>query len=173
MKLMKALILVAMLGAGSLTLATASAATEQVQATAHLKAVQDLMASMQSEKMMRSVAGSSRYESDADRNTAFAKLGKVPAAEIHQRLARALRRHVSMETALEMSKFYSSNYGQRVLQMTYNSGPSYGPQSPSASPSERKELARPAYVKAQKAFDAAEPAIRHEAFVLLQAILRG
>ena len=157
--------------AGMMMLASASWAA--APDAAQVKAVQDMLASMQAEKMMRQTAGASRYASETQREAVFAKLDKVPAAQIHARLAGPVAKLVSTETALEMTKFYASTYGQRVLQQAYNSGPSmYGYKEPQANAAEKAFLKKPAMVQARKAFAAAEPAIRHEAFVLLKAIAK-
>lgn len=139
-------------------------------AAAHVKPVYDMLAAMQAEKLMRSIAGASRFASEEQRKGVFAKLDKVPPAQIYQRLAAPVARLVSAETALEMTRFYLSTYGQKVLKQTYNSGPSYGNNEPVPTAAERKELKRPEYRKAHKAFLEAETGIRHEGFVLLQAI---
>lgn len=150
--------------------ATASAATPNA---AQLQAVRDLMAAMQAEKLMRTTAGASRYASDAQRQAVMDKLSKVPAPEIHQRLAAQVARLISAQTALEMTKFYSSSYGQRLLHQTYNGGPSmYGVQDPKPSGAEKAQLKQPALVKARQEFALAEPAIKHEAFVLLQKLIK-
>ena len=151
--------------------ATASAPATAAPGQAQVQAVQQLMAAMQAEKMMRSTAGASRYANDAQRQAVMDKLSKVPPAEIYQRLAAPVARFVSTETALEMSKFYTSSYGQKVLQQTYNSGPSmYAAQAPTPVGPEKAQLKQPALVKARQEFAQAEAAIKHEAFVLLGAI---
>ena len=172
MKIMKAIVFAAVLGSSPLALAAAAPAAAPVGAPAasHVKPVQDLLAAMQAEKLMRSIAGESRYASDTQRKAVFAKLDKVAPAEVHQRLAAPVARLVSQETALEMTKFYLSSYGQKMLKSTYNSGPSFGDNTPVPTPAERKLLKRPEYVKANKAFMEAETGIRHEAFLLLQSI---
>ncbi|MEO7581010.1 MAG: hypothetical protein ABIT83_25680 [Massilia sp.] len=148
--------------------ATRSAAPSQ----AHVQAAYNLLAAMQAEKMMRMTAGASRYPTEAARLAVMDKLLKVPPATIYQKLALPLAKLVSEETALEMTKMYSSPYGKRLLHDTYNSGPSmYGPVT-EASKAERAELARPALVKAGKALKEAEEPLRHEMFVLLQEINR-
>lgn len=171
MKLVRAMCAAALLATSQLALAAAPvAAPVGVPAAGHVKPVQDMLAAMQAEKMMRSIAGASRYSSEEQRKAVFAKLDKVPAAEVHQRLAAPVARLVSVETATEMTKYYASPYGQRVLKSMYNSGPSYGDNTPVPTAAERKALKNPELVKAQKAFAQAEDGIRHEAFLLLQAI---
>lgn len=166
MKFVKVLLLVGMLVAG----AVARAADDPV---AHLKAVTDLMAAMQTEKMMRTITGTSGFPSEAQRTAAFDKLAKIPPAEIHQRLGRQVRPHLSMATALEMTHFYSTEYGKKVLFRTYNSGATFGGRSaPAPTAAERKDMSRPEFIKAKKEFDAADTAIHHEGFLLLQAINR-
>ncbi len=151
-----------------------AAAVSAVPDAAHVQAVQQLMVAMQAEKMMRSTAGASRYANEAQRQSVFDKLQKVPPGEIHRRLAAPVARVVSAETAVEMSKFYASSYGQKILQQTYNSGPSmYGAQEPVPVGAEKAQLKAPALIKARKEMAAADQAIRHEAFVLLGAIVKG
>lgn len=172
MKMMKMMCLAALLAAGSVAQAGAPAAPAAAgaPAAAHVKTVQDMLAAMQAEKLMRSIAGASRYGSEEQRKGVFAKLDKVPPAEVYQRLSAPVARLVSAETAAEMTKYYLSSYGQKVLRSMYNSGPSYGDNTPAPTAAERKELKRPELVKAQKAFADAEEGIRHEAFLLLQAV---
>ena len=62
-------------------------ATTQVPATmtlaptpAHVKAVQDLLGAMEVEKVLRGVAARSRYPTEAQRKSVFAKLDKTPPA---------------------------------------------------------------------------------------------
>lgn len=180
MKLLKVLSVAAMLAASPLTMAAAPAAPAATAApaaspAAHMKAVQDMLAAMQADKMMRTIAGSSRYSNDAHRDAVFAKLDKVPAAQIFQRLAVPVSKLVSTETALEMTRYYSSSYGQKILKQQYNSRASFSfgaPQAPSATAAERKEMKRPQYIKASKEFAAIEPKIRKEGFNLLQVVTK-
>ena len=138
----------------------------------HVKAVQDLLAAMQAEKMLRNVAGRSRYPSEAQRKAVFDKLNRVPPAEVYQRLAAPVARLVSAETAAEMTRFYNTPYGKQVIHNKYNSSPQM--MMPGATPAvpaeEKKERKRAAYVKASKELADAQPAIDSEAFKLLQAI---
>jgi hypothetical protein len=167
MKFVKVLLLVGMLVSGSF----ARAADEPV---AHLKAVTELMAAMQTEKMMRTITGTSGFPSEEKRAIAFAKLAKVPPAEIYQRLGRQSRRYISLATALEMTHYYKSAYGQKVLFSTYNSRASFGGGGgPVPTAAERKDMARPEFIKAKKEFDEAEQSIRHEGFLLMGAINRA
>jgi len=172
MKLIKVLGFAVLIASSPLAVAAAPVApvTTGAPAAAHLKSVHDMLAAMRADMLMRSIAGASRFASEDQRKSVFAKLDKVPPAQIYQRLTAPVARLVSAETALEMTRFYSSTYGQKVLKQTYNSGPSYGSNEPAPTPAERKELKRPEYRKAHKAFLEAESAIRHEGFVLLQAI---
>jgi hypothetical protein len=148
-----------------------AAQTAAPQAT-HVKAIQDLLGAMQVETMMRGVAGRSRYQSDTQRRAVFAKLDRTAPAEIHRRMAPSLVSIISADTATEMTRFYTTPYGKSVIHRRYNSGPQIiiGGMKPAVPPEERKERKRPAYVKASTALAAAEPAIEHEAFKLLQAI---
>jgi hypothetical protein len=174
MKSMKALgLAVLIVSCGSAFAAAPAAAPAAAVTVGHVKAVTDLMAAMQMEKMMRVIAGSSRYASEQQRNAVYAKLEKVPPAQIHARLAYPLARTISAETATEMARFYSSSYGKKIVYQMYNSRPSYGePPRPAATPAERKDMQRPAFVKASKALAEADGIIRHEAFVLLQSIAK-
>jgi hypothetical protein len=137
---------------------------------AQVKAAHDLLASLQAEKMTRSVAGGSKFPTEQQRQALMAKLDKVPAEEIYNRLAAPVAKLMSAETAAEMTRFYKSTYGQKVLQKTYNGGPSLYDDAPKPTPAEKAELAKPAYIKADKEFQAAKPAIRHEVFVLVSEI---
>ncbi len=160
------------------TLAVASFSWAAPAATtpdaAQVKAAQDMLASMQAEKMMRATASASRYGSEAQRKSVMDKLARVTPAQIYQRMALPVARLVTTDTAVEMTRYYTSSYGQKVLKQKYNSGPSmFAPEAPKPTPAEKKELKRPESVKALKAFAQAEPAIEHEAFVLLSAIIKN
>ena len=154
----------------------ATAPAPGVITVGHVRAVTDLLAAMRMEKMMRTITGSSRYASDAQRSAAYAKLEKVPPEQIYARLAYPLARSISVDTATEMARFYSSSYGQKVVYQMYNSKTSYagaaGPAAPAATPAERKDMQRPGFIKASRALAEADPIIRHEGFVLLQAIAK-
>ncbi|MFM9437072.1 hypothetical protein ACFDR9_004159 [Janthinobacterium sp. CG_23.3] len=157
---------------GAATAAAAPAAAAAPDA-AHIAAVHALLAAMQAEKMMRATAGASNYANPQQRQAVYDKLAKVPAEEIYRRLAGPVARLVSSATATEMTRFYGSAYGKRALFQTYNSGASLYPEgAPTPTPAEKADLKRPAYVAADKALAAAQPAIQHEAFVLLQEIVR-
>jgi hypothetical protein len=177
MRLMTTLGLAALIAVSPALFAAAPAAAPAPAAgvitVGHVNAVSDLLKAMQAEKMMRSVTGSSRFASDAQRTAAYAKLEKVPPAQIYARLAYPLARTISAETATEMARFYSSDYGKKVVHQMYNSGPSMGaPTAPVATAAERKDMQRPAFVKANKALADAQATIRREGFVLLQAIAK-
>jgi hypothetical protein len=139
---------------------------------AHLKAVQDLLGAMQVEKLLRGVAARSRYQSDAQRQAVLAKVDKVPPAEVYRRLATPLAHTISDDTAAEMTRFYNTPYGKQVIYRKYNSSGQIVIPGMTAAvpPEEKKERKRAAYVQASKELAAAEPAIEHEAFMLLQAI---
>ena len=77
----------------------APAAQSAVPAAAHVKAVQDCSASMRTEYVLRGVASRSRYPSEAQRKAIYAKLDKTPPAEMYQRMAPALARVISLDTA--------------------------------------------------------------------------
>lgn len=166
MKSMKVLAAATLMALANLASAAAPANPDAAQ----IKAAHDLLASMQAEKMLRMTAGMSRYPDPKQRDAVMAKLDKTSAESVYQRMAEPVARLLTLETATEMTRFYQSSYGQRVLQQTYNSGASLGPVDIKPSAAEKTELARPAYQKADKAFKEAEPAIRHEAFVLIKAI---
>lgn len=177
MKLLNVLVVASMFATCPLAMAAAPAtpATAAAPTAAHLKAVTDMVAAMQAEKLMRSIAGASRYANDKQRDDTFAKLDKVPPAQIHQRLARLVAPLVSTETATEMARYYASSYGQKVLKQKYNSGASFSfgpPQAPKKTPAETKEMKRPAFIKANKEFAAAEEPIRRQGFQLLQQIVK-
>ncbi|MFC5476593.1 hypothetical protein [Massilia suwonensis] len=152
--------------------ATPPAASSAVPSAAHIKAVQDLLGAMQAENVLRGVAARSRYTSGAQRQAVFAKLDKTPAAEVYQRLAPPLARSISADTAAEMTRFYQTPYGKKVIHSKYNSGPqlSMPGMTAAVAPEEKKERKRAAYVQASKELAAAEPMIEHEAFKLLQTI---
>jgi hypothetical protein len=156
--------------------AFAAAAVPAVQSAAvspaHLKAVQDLLGAMQIEKVLKGVAARSRYPAESQKQAVLAKLDKIPPAEIYQRLAPALTRAISADTAIEMTRFYSTPYGKQVIYKKYNSGAQLimPGMTPAVPPEEKKERKRAAYVRASKELAEAEPAIEHEAFKLLQLI---
>lgn len=151
---------------------TAPAAQSAAANPAHLKAVQDLLGAMQIEKVINGVAARSRYASEAQKQAVLAKLANVPPAEIYQRMAPALTRAISAETAIEMSRFYATPYGKQVIHKKYNSGAQLimPGMTAAVAPEEKKERKRAAYVQASKELAEAEPVIEHEAFKLLQQI---
>jgi hypothetical protein len=151
---------------------TAPAGQAAAASPAHIKAVQDLLAVMEIEKVLRGVAGRSRYQSEGQRKAVFAKLDKTPPAEVYQRLAPPLARIISADTATEMTRFYSTPYGKQVIYNKYNSRAQimFPGMKTAVPPEERKERQRAAYVQASKELADAEPAIEHEAFKLLQLI---
>lgn len=151
---------------------TAPAAQATAANPAHLKAVQDLLGAMQIEKVLKGVAARSRYPAEAQKQAVFAKLDKTPPAEVYQRLAPALTSAISLDTAIEMTRFYNTPYGKQVVYKKYNSGAQLimPGMTAAVAPEEKKERKRAAYVKASKELADAEPAIEHEAFKLLQVI---
>lgn len=153
--------------------APAAATAAAAPGAAQVKAAYDLLAAMQAEKLTRTVAGGSKFSNEQQRLAFMAKLDKVPAAEVYNRLAAPVAKLVSAETAMEMTRFYQSSYGQKVLQKTYNGGPSMYDDAPKPTPAEKAELAKPAYIKADKEFQAAKPAIRHEVFVLVSELAKA
>jgi hypothetical protein len=150
----------------------ASTAKAAAASTEHVKAVEDLLGAMEAEKVLRGVAGRSRYASQAQRDAVFAKLDKVAPAEVYRRMAPALAKDISVDTATEMTRFYKTPYGKKVVYDKYNNRAQI--MFPGArevvAPEEKKERKRAAYVQASQQLAAAQPAIEHEAFVLLQAI---
>lgn len=174
MKILTTLALAGFLASSPLSYAAApTPAPAAVITVGHVQAVTDLLAAMQAEKMMRSIAGSSHYASEAQRAAAYAKLEKVPPVQIYARLAYPLARTVSAETATEMTRFYSSSYGKKVVYQMYNHKAGFGdPAAPPATAAERKDMQRPAFIKASKEMAQANDAIRHEGFVLLQSIAK-
>lgn len=186
MKRSYALTLAALLACAPLTQAAPAAAPAAVPAAtpgasvpvatpdaARVQAVQSMLEAMQSEKMMRSVAGASRYVNDQQRDSVFAKLDKVTPQEIYKRLALPVARVIGTEAANELTAFYASDYGKRLLQQTYNSRASmFPPEPPVPNAAEKKMLKKPALVQARKELVAADATIRHEAFALLQAIIK-
>ena len=173
MKLMKTLVLAVSVATGSVSMAAApvAAPAKKVVTVGHVKAVNALLVAMQAEKLMRTIAGTSRFATEEQRAAAFAKLEKVPATQIHARLAYPLASVISAETATEMARFYNSPHGKKIVYSMYNSKGSYGePVTPAATSAQRKDMQRPEYIKASKELAAADDAIRHEAFVLLQSI---
>jgi hypothetical protein len=152
--------------------AAPAAPSAAVPSAAHVQAIEDLLRAMQIENVLRGVATRSRYQSAAQRQAVFAKLEKVPPAEIYRRLAPSLVPAISADTAAEMTRFYTTPYGRNVIHKRYNSTAQIiipGMQA-GVTPEEKKERKRPAYVRASKELADAEPAIDHEAFKLLQAI---
>lgn len=167
MKLLKVLAL-----AGLMVSLACGAAPAAAPEAAPVAAAQDLLASMQAEKMLRMTAGMSRYANDKQRQDVMAKLAKVPPEEVYKRLAGPVAHLLSPETTVEMTRFYRSSYGKRVLAQTYNHGASLYATDPVPTAAEKADLKRPAYVKADKAFKQAEAAINHQVFVLVTEISR-
>ena len=151
---------------------TAPAGQAAASSPAHVKAVQDLLGAMQVEKVLRGVAARSRYPSEAQRKEVFAKLDKMPPAEVYQRLAPQLTNAISADTATEMTRFYNTPYGKKVIYSKYNSSAEMLMPGMKAvvPPEERKERKRAAYVQASKELADAQPMIEREAFKLLQQI---
>ena len=159
--------------AGWASAAAPAAAPATTPDAARVKAAHDLLVSMQAEKLLRMTAGMSKFPSPAQRELTMAKVDKVTPQVVYTRLSQPVARLVSTETALEMTRYYQSSYGQRLLKETYNGGPRMYAADPTPTPAEKAEQKKPAFVKANKEFKAAEPAIRHEVFVLLTEINKG
>ncbi|MYM23873.1 hypothetical protein GTP46_14565 [Duganella sp. FT135W] len=158
--------------AATLLAGAVHAATPNPDAT-QIKAAHDLMAAMQAEKMMRMTAGMSQYASPAQRKEVMDKVINLQPELVYTRLATPIAKLMSTETLTEMTKFYQSSYGKRVLHDTYNSGAQLYPTVPKPTADEQAELKKPAYIKADKEFKANEQAIHHETFVLLKSIING
>ena len=177
MNLVKMLGVAAMVASASMGVAVQAApapAPSKVITVGQVKAVTGLLEAMQAEKMMRTTASLSQYANEAQRAAVFAKLDKIPKEQIYARLAYPLAKFISVETATEMTRFYTTPHGKQVVHRMYNSsggmqGMGIG-EAKSANAAEKKELKRPEYVKAKQELADADSAIRHEAFVLLQAI---
>ncbi len=165
MKKMILLVLAACMALSNLAMAAAPDA-------ANIKAVQDLLVAMQSEKKLRMTAGMARYGSDKQRQDVMAKIEKVTASEAAARLAPRIAPFVTTETATEMTRFYQSSYGQKVLTQTYNSGPGMYAKDPVPTKAEQAELKKPAYLKADKELKAADAAIHKETFTLVTEIAK-
>lgn len=152
--------------------APAPAVRTGVASPAHLQAVQDLLGAMQFELALRGVAARSGYQSEAQRKAVFAKLDRMPPAEVYRRLAPSLARFVSADTATEMTRFYQTPYGKKVIHARYNSAAQVVMPGARAAiaPEEKKERKRAAYVAASKELAEAEPMFQREAFKLLQKI---
>lgn len=164
--------LIATILASVMLAGAAHAATPNPDA-AQIKAAHDLMAAMQAEKMMRMTAGMSRYASPEQRKQVMDKVIKLQPEFVYTRLATPVAKLLSTETSLEMTKFYQSSYGKKVLHDTYNSSAQLYPSAPKPTAAEQVELKKPAYLKAEKEFKANEQAIHHETFVLLKEIING
>ncbi|MFC0252311.1 hypothetical protein [Massilia consociata] len=152
--------------------ATAPPSQAAALGSAHVKAVHDLLGAMQVEKLLRGVAARSRYQSEGQRQAVFAKLENIPPTEVYRRLAAPMANVISADTATEMTRFYHTPYGRKVIHNKYNSGAQImmpGAQ-PVVPPEEKKERKRAAYVQASKELADAQPVLEREAFKLLQQI---
>ena len=159
--------LVSALLAGAVQAATANPDTAQI------KAAHDLLAAMQAEKMMRMTAGMSKYASPEQRKQVMDKVINLQPEFVYNKLATPVAKLLSTETALEMTRFYQSSYGKKVLHDTYNSSAQMYPSAPKPTAAEQLELKKPAYLKADQEFKANEQAIHHETFVLLKEVING
>lgn len=174
MKSFKLLAAGGLMAVSALALAAAPAAPVTAAPTpAQVKAAHDLLLAMQADKLTRTVAGGSKFGNEQQRVAFMAKLDKVPAEQVYNRLAVPVAKLVSAETAAEMTRFYQSPYGQKVLYKSYNGGPSMYDEAPKPTPAEKLELAKPAYVKADKEFQSAKSAIRHEVFVMVSELAKA
>ncbi|MES2296579.1 MAG: hypothetical protein V4582_06025 [Pseudomonadota bacterium] len=157
----------------TLMLAASQLAYAAAPTAAHIKAVHDLLAAMKTEFRMNATAGRVRYASDQQRKDVYAVLAKHKPEEIHTRLAKPVAALVTQETAEEMTKFYLSSYGQKILKDLYNSSAQFAGGSPGSAPTaaEKAMLKNAAFVKADKALKDVDGAIDHEAFLLLQQLI--
>jgi hypothetical protein len=153
--------------------AVAAPAVTAAPNAVQIKAAHDLLVAMQAEKLLRMTAGMSKFPSPAQRELTMAKVEKLTPEMVYTRLSLPVARLVSTETAVEMTRYYQSTYGQKLLKSTYNGGPRLYAADPTPTPAEKTELKKPAFVKANAEFKAAEPAIKHEVFVLLSDINKG
>lgn len=151
---------------------TAPPTLQAAESPAHVQAVQDLLGVMHVEYELRVVAARTRFPSEAQRKAVTAKLDKMTPSDVHRRLAPSLASKISAETAIEMTRFYNTPYGKKLIHQKYNSGPQIMMPGMSSAipPEEKKERKRAAYVQASTELAAAQPAIQHEAFKLLQAL---
>lgn len=141
MKALKLLAVAGLMAISTLALAAAPVAAGTAAAApgaAQVKAAYDLLAAMQAEKLTRTVAGGSKFPNEQQRLAFMAKLDKVPATEVYNRLAAPVAKLVSAETAVEMTRFYQSSYGRKVLQKTYNGGPSMYDDAPKPTPAGKR-----------------------------------
>jgi hypothetical protein len=159
--------------AGVLAAVLAVAAHAATPDATQVQAAHDLLAAMQAEKMMRMTAGTSQYASPAQRKQVMDKVIQLQPEFVYTRLAPPVAKLLSKETAQEMTRFYRSSYGQKVLHDTYNSGAALYPSAPKPNAAEQVELKKPAYLKAEREFKAQEQALHHEAFVLLKEVING
>ena len=155
------------------SLAGAAQAANPNPDASQVKAAHDLLAAMQAEKMMRMTAGMSHYASPAQREDVMKKVIALPPETVYTKLAAPVARILSPATVAEMTHFYQSSYGKKVLNNTYNSGAQLYPSDPKPTAAEQAELKKPAYIKADQEFKASEQAIHHEAFVLLNQVING
>ena len=155
------------------SLAGAAQAANPNPDASQVKAAHDLLAAMQAEKMVRMTAGMSHYASPAQREDVMKKVIALPPETVYTKLATPVARLLSPETVAEMTHFYQSSYGKKVLNNTYNSGAQLYPSDPKPTAAEQAELKKPAYIKADQEFKASEQAIHHEAFVLLNQVING
>jgi hypothetical protein len=153
-----------------LAAALALSLNAQAQEAAHLKAVYGLLESMQAEKLVRMKAGMARYANEQQRTAATAKVDKTMPQTIYTRLSVPVSRLVTAETATEMTGFYKSSYGQKVVYAMYNSKAGPWGSKPQPSAAEKADMKRPAFIKADKALSDAEAAIGREAFLLVQKL---
>jgi hypothetical protein len=162
----------ALAAAGLLAVAAYAGAAEPD--AAGIKAAHDLLVSMQADKKLRMTAGSSHYADATQRQAVLDKLAKVPPEVIFSRLAPTVAKLLSADTSAEMTRFYQSSYGKRVLSQTFNSGPTlYAQALPTPTAAEKVQLKQPAYLKADKAFRDAEAAIDHQTFVLMTELAKA
>jgi hypothetical protein len=138
-----------------------------------VKAAQKLLTAMQAEKMLRMKAGMSRYATPQESDRVMNKVMATPSEVVYTRMAAPVARLLSPETVVEMTRFYESSYGKKMLDSVYNSGAQLYPAVPKPTKAEQAELKKPAYLKADAEFKANERAIQQETFLLLKEIAKG
>ncbi|WP_342113569.1 hypothetical protein [Pseudoduganella sp. OTU4001] len=154
------------------TMSTSALADNPNPDANQVQAAHKLLTAMQAEKMLRMKAGMSRYATPQERDRIMGKVMATPSEYVYTKMAKPVARLLSPETVVEMTRFYESTYGKKVLDSIYNSGAQLYPTMPKATKSEQAELKKPAYLKADQEFKANERAIQQETFLLLKEIAK-
>lgn len=151
--------------------AAAAPASATAVDAAHLKVVEQMMAAMQAEKKMRNTVWTSRFRTEEVKKTTAEKFEQVPVPRLYRELATRSLPHISKETAIEMTRFYESNYGKKVVHAMYNNSAALNPTGgPRPSAADQKIISSPAFQKANDALLAAEPELRKIRLALLMDI---